>query len=253
MARNPFETLITEGKKTPKALGLAAIGFGLIESIGQNAIAKASARYSKSVSDYEVTKYKYNAQMVDYEIRDLMRRTNKNVENYEKEINKVVGSQKATLANRGISLDSDIAKEFDAETRLNGALDIETIRNNAWKEAFGLKNKKLDMENRARLEQITGKTQYNMARQNAGIELIGGIVKAATAGGKLFGKDIYNALTPEQEANLKKLDELSDVSKKLSPQRQTRYSRKTFINKVGEGRGGVTIGSGVHIPLGGGR
>ena len=171
--------------------GLVKIGIDLIGVSGKRAAERARAKYNESIADFKANQMAFNTQLIDFELRDLTRRTDKAIRNYEKEINKVLGQQKVRQAKRGISLDSDVAIDYEAETRENGALDIETIRSNAWKKAFALKSTKLDRENAERFMRITGKTQAKIDMANADISFMAGVVGAVADGIELFGEELF--------------------------------------------------------------
>lgn len=69
---------------------------------------------------------------------DAAERGEEEVARYQRELAQVVGRQRAQAASQGLALDRDSAGQIVADAERIGAIDIETIRANAMREAMGI-------------------------------------------------------------------------------------------------------------------
>jgi len=110
------------------ATGIGSLSVGLLQS---NAI-KAQGEFQKKQSEF-------NSKIAELQARDAIRRGEKEVKKKRQSIKQIIGAQRAAFAAQGVEIDSGSALFVQQSTRHVGEMDIITIRNNAFKEAWGYK------------------------------------------------------------------------------------------------------------------
>lgn len=128
-------------------------GATLVNGYAQGEAQKAQGRYAERMSEL-------NARMIDLRADDTLKRGDQEAGVFGKKIRKLVGAQRAALGASGIAIDSGSAQAVQDETELSGKLDALTIKNNAWKEAWGLRTE-------ARNARFEGKMARTTADGNA--------------------------------------------------------------------------------------
>lgn len=147
---------------------LALAGFQIISGIHQAETIRANAALSKEINEMNAEFAELDA--YNAELNGLTQEAR-----YQNVIDATLSTQKVALASQDIDINFGSAKEFAAETKLNGFLNQVDIRNQAHATALGYKAQ-------ARSLRLSGKTaegQANLqasATQNAA--LIGGLTTA---------------------------------------------------------------------------
>lgn len=130
---------------TPPSPLFAALPDGL-NAIGSIAGAYAQARAQGLQADWQKFQYgqqrwaaDQNRQFSELMAEDAIRRGDRAAIEHTKKVRQLVGSQRAALAAQGIDVNSGSAMDTQLDAATLGAYDVETIKNNAWREAWGLK------------------------------------------------------------------------------------------------------------------
>lgn len=105
---------------------------GLASSYAQAEAAKAQGQYAETVA-------RINARFAEIEAREIKKQGERQAIEHGKKINQIVGAQRAAAAAQGILVGSGSAGQLEKETREIGYEEQQTIRNNAWRKAFGFK------------------------------------------------------------------------------------------------------------------
>lgn len=88
---------------------------------------------------FEAMKLRMNQKISQVMINDLWRQTSKDVRDYKKAVKTEIGSQRANYAAQGVNVSTGSANEMQLETAYQAEVDILTMRNNAYRQAFGYK------------------------------------------------------------------------------------------------------------------
>lgn len=157
---------------------------------GVQATSTAVNSYSQSQSTkaqgaYESQQLSLNADIADYQAQDSQRRGALSAQEAAKRANKVLGSQRASLAAQGIVLDSGSAAAIQEETQKLSVEDQMAIQMNAAREAFGFKTQSNNYRSQAGFAEMSSK---NIARNT----LISGGMNAAGQGLEGYGKWYQN-------------------------------------------------------------
>ena len=132
---------------------------------------QASAIRSQGI--WESSQMEQNAKLMDFRAKESERMGEKQAQQRAMQIKKLQGRQRAVAAAQGVEVHSGSALDVQTETAGLGALDIATIRNNAWREAWGYKVEGTNLRSSANMTRIA-------AKQNARNTLVTGGMTAAT-------------------------------------------------------------------------
>jgi hypothetical protein len=164
---------------------LALAGFQAATQIGSSIM---QAQAIKSQSKFEASQLKMNAKLQRFQASEAIRMGENEAQRHAMSVKKLMGRQRAVAAASGIEVSDGSAMDIQQETAGMGALDILTIRNNAWKQAWGYRVSATDLENQARFTKIAGKyaarSTLLTGGMNAATSIMGGM---NTAGGGTSG------------------------------------------------------------------
>lgn len=135
--------------------------------------AYAQSEAYRAQGAFQKTQSEINARLAEIQGKDTIERGEFAARTRKQETRSLTGSQRAALAAQGIDVDVGTAADIQADTQVIGAKDEMMIRNNAWREAWGLRVE-------AANSRLTGK-MANMAGRNAARNtlLTGGMNAAA--------------------------------------------------------------------------
>jgi hypothetical protein len=113
-----------------------------------------------------------NERRATLEAEDAMVRGEKEAGRYQKQVNQVIGQQRSGYAAQGVVVSSGTAAAIQEETAKMGAEDVQTIRNNAFREAMGFKSQ-------AQQYGMSGRMARRAANFSADQTLLAGGLEAA--------------------------------------------------------------------------
>lgn len=114
--------------------GLALAGAGAVGKAGGE---HAAAKGEKAGLYYQATVYENNAQYDTWRAEDAIQRGQTEEGRHRMKVSQLQGTQRASIAGRGIALDEGSPLNILEDTEYMGELDAMTIRDNANKEAWG--------------------------------------------------------------------------------------------------------------------
>lgn len=166
------------------ALATAAVG-ALVSTGAQvyNGIKQSEAIEEQAA--FQAKQLEANARLADINADSATADGNKAASKATQEGQRVVSAQRSAYAGQGVNVNTGVAKAVQDETDMFSKLDSQTIKNNAWREAWGYKVEALNGVQQAA---YTKKAGENASRNT----LIAAGLGAATTLTKSFG-DAYNA------------------------------------------------------------
>lgn len=185
---------------------MAANATQLLLGTSQLVSAYSSVEAAKSSADAlrlrgEADKFVYdtNARVSEMQAQDALQRGDKAVTQVKRQVRQTVGAQRAALAAQGVDVNEGSAVDLQAETAGFGALDALTIKNNAYREAWGYKTQALQSSLRGELALSSSRVQANNTILTGGLNALSYGLKAgayfsAMGGGR---KDDSSSLAPE--------------------------------------------------------
>jgi hypothetical protein len=152
------------------AAGAMAMGAYTMFSGVSDAAAKSEQAH------HELTMAEQNARFSELQEADAKDRGVRDAARVRGRVRQVRGSQRAALAAQGIDINSGSARDVQTDTETLGALDELTVRNNAWREAWGYKTQALNYR-------MEGQMAYKAGQSAANKSLLTGGLKALTTFG----------------------------------------------------------------------
>lgn len=171
---------------------------GLVSGIAQANAMKAQGDYAMKIGEM-------NARFAEMEAKEVIEAGDKEASEHGKQINQMVGAQKAAFAGGNIKVDSGTALAVRKQTMEIGYAEQRTIRNNAWRKAFGLQTDAFN----SRQSGIAGR---NRANQQATSTLLTGVSSFAKGVGTSY-RDNYGPGSTDKKVETKK----TEVSKIYDP------------------------------------
>lgn len=158
------------------ALMAGSAAAGGISAIGSS---YAQSQAMKSQGEYERMTMDANARLANIQAEDTIKRGNKEAAEHIKQTKKLIGSQRAAMAAQGIEVNADSALDIQAETAAMGELDALTIRNNAWREAWGYRVSASDLSFRGRFAEMAARGQSRQTLVTGGMQAAGKFAESA--------------------------------------------------------------------------
>lgn len=149
-------------------MGASMVGQGvssLFTSSAQSSAIEAQGEYQKQM-------FQMNSRLAEMQADDAIRRGDRAAYLYKKDVKRTIGNQRAALAAQGIEVNDGSALEVQMDTASQGEIDALTIKNNAYREAWGYKMEALTASSRGEYASISSKFDSSMT-------MLGGISGAA--------------------------------------------------------------------------
>jgi hypothetical protein len=160
--------------------GIVQAGSSLFSGIAQSNALEAQA-------EFQARQMEMNSQIANVKADEAISRGDREAKDVLRMGEKIKGQQRAGYAGQGVKVDSGSADYVQQETDMFSKLDAETVKNNAWREAWGYKVEAL---NNTQTAQFTRQAGRNASRNTL-------IASGLNAGGSLIKTygDYYKATT----------------------------------------------------------
>lgn len=155
------------------ALGAASGGLSL-----KGAADEASAL--RKQGDYQKDMYDFNSKIAQLQAEDAIRRGDREAVRYEKKGQQAIGASRAALAAQGVDVSSGSALDVQTDIAEQAAVGAVTIRNNAWREAWGYKVQAESYSQKGFMER-------EAAQEKAKATMLTGVANTLAIGGKMAG------------------------------------------------------------------
>lgn len=159
------------------------------QGVGAMAGAIGQSHSLKVQGEVQQKLYDMNVRMAEYQAKDTLRMGERAVDLHRQKTKSLIGTQRVNLAAQGIDLESGSALDIQNNTKYMSELDVMTIKNNAWRQAWGFKMDALSSSFRGEVARMSG----NNAGRNT---LLTGILDSTTYGMKGY----YYANQPATKA-----------------------------------------------------
>lgn len=151
-------------------------GIAAVSVVASTSAAQGQASAAKAQAEYQAKQARQNAELLEIQKREILTQGNDQAVDMSQQVSQLIGSQKVSLAAQGIEIDSGSAFDLQEEARNFGQQDIETIRNNAKKQAWGISIEQENLRKGADFTERAGEVQAN------NIMLANGLSAVNTAG-----------------------------------------------------------------------
>ncbi len=150
---------------------------GLVSGITELSSSYSNAQADQSVANFKANQLNLNAQVADIQGQSTLQAASQDVGLMGKKIGSEIGTQRAMAASQGVVADTGSAAEIQKSTRVEGALSEETIKSNAWKQAWGFGVEASNDTSEAAMTQLEGKAQSQNTMLTGGMKFLGDIIK----------------------------------------------------------------------------
>ena len=144
---------------------------------------KGSADEAKALrkqGDYQKDMYDFNASIAKLQAEDAIKRGEREAIRYEKKGQQAIGASRAALAAQGVDVSSGSALDVQTDIAEQAAVGAVTIRNNAWRQAWGYKVQ-------AESYSQTGFMEREAAQAKAKSTMLTGVANTLAIGGRMAG------------------------------------------------------------------
>lgn len=159
------------------AISAGTMGLSAVSAYMESESIKAKGKHDRMVAEQ-------NARFAELQGEDAIKRGDKDAARVKQASKAMAGSQRASLAAQGVAVDTGSAAEVQEETQVLGALDALTVKNNAWREAWGLKVQADNYRSQARMAEMGS----NRAVQNT---LLTGGINAAASMASIYSRENF--------------------------------------------------------------
>lgn len=163
------------------ALAIAAIASEAVNARSQIAAggaAKRAGRAQQDAANSQASLDEQNAAVAEQQATDALARGTEEAGKFRQQINGLISSQKTAAAASNLDVNFGSAVDVRRDAEFLGEQDLNTIRLNAQREAYGYTAEGADLRARARIARKTGQFQYD-----AGVSAAHGAYASAVAGG----------------------------------------------------------------------
>lgn len=157
---------------------LLAISSGVqgASSLGQG-YAQMGAKVAQG--DFEQRMAEMNARRADFLAEDAIKRGERDAAKVKKRGQQVIGAQRAAMAAQGIEVNDGSALAIQEDTAAMAAEDAVTVKNNAWREAWGFRVKAEDTRGAGRMARMSARREGRMSFLTGGMQAAGHFLNAA--------------------------------------------------------------------------
>jgi hypothetical protein len=153
-------------------MAIVAAGMTALTMVVQGIQGYRQARADRLEGQYLERQAQTNARMANYQAEDAIARGDKEALSHKIMTNKFIGSQRAAMAAQGLDLEADDAAAIQEESKVAGAIDAQTIKNNAWKEAWGYRVQAEDFTQKGQFARITSKLKADNTILTSGLGIL---------------------------------------------------------------------------------
>lgn len=146
-------------------------GASIYEGYAQGQALKAKANLDSKL-------FEMNAQLSETKANDATARGEKEASRVKLNTKQVIGRQRAALAAQGIDVESGTPLQAQEDAAAAGAQDVLTVRNNAWREAWGYRVEAQNARTQGIFGQQTAKMMASTSLLTGGLRAVGDLAKA---------------------------------------------------------------------------
>jgi len=171
------------------------MGMGAYAGMGAMSMFSASqqAEAQRAQGDYAVRQAEAQAEFAGMQSDDALKRGDRAASRYGQQVRGAIGGQRAALAAQGIDVNTGSAAASQEDIAAAGAEDMMTIRNNAWREAWGYRVQASQGLGQARMGQLGADNNARMTLLTGGIQAanwgLEGMRARNSAPSRRYGRD----------------------------------------------------------------
>ncbi len=153
------------------ASSMMAVAMG-VQSANSAASAYNQSQALKTQGEYQSQQANANARISEIKAKDAIERGQKDSNALRKKSNQFIGSQRVAAAASGADVDKGVSLELQTEAKVMSELDMMTITNNAWREAWGYRVEANDTRGQGRFAQMAAKSEAKQTMLTGGLQAL---------------------------------------------------------------------------------
>jgi len=165
MAETKSQEISAFGAVAGLAASIVGAGVGFAGSINKGRAIRASARFERTQIGLEMARAEFHA-------RDVTRRGAIAANEHMARVRGLIGAQRAALAGQNVDIATGSAAQVIAQTEALGEVDAATIRNNAFRQAFGYKSQIIGLTAKARAVRAGANLEERMTVLTGGLKFV---------------------------------------------------------------------------------
>jgi hypothetical protein len=139
----------------------------MISAYGQSEALKTQGQYQERMADL-------NAKSMEWQADQVIEKGNEDASAYRRKMRQLEGKQKVAMAAGGLDTTSGSAAELLAETQTISVLDQATIKNNAYRAAWGLKSEASNLRGAGEFARVSSESQSRQTLVTGGLNAVSG-------------------------------------------------------------------------------
>lgn len=156
-------------------------GMYAVQAVNAYSTGQNEARAIRGKAAYDSMMARSNERLSLMNADDATKRGDLAAGKVRRDASRTLGAQKVNAAAQGLDINSGSAADLQAETQNMSEADINTIKNNAWREAWGYRVQANNYEGQARMTEIGGKYGAKATALTGGIQAAGYIAQGGYA------------------------------------------------------------------------
>lgn len=147
----------------------ALVGSFLVAGGSQLYGGVTQANAAREQGAYQRQQYEFNSRIAKLQSADALARGEETARNVGRAGEKIQSAQRAAFAGQGVDVDSGSAAATQIETAGLTAHDVQTVKNNAWLEAWGYRVQAADLSNKGQFAQRAAENSANNTLLTGGL------------------------------------------------------------------------------------
>jgi hypothetical protein len=173
-------------------MGASAMGLAYAaQAVGSVSSSVSQASAIRQQADYQSTMAEQNARLATIKSQDASQRGEVAAQNAARENRQRVGAQRAAIAAQGVNANTGSAAAVQSSQEAVGALTEATIRNNAWREAWGYKVEAANDTAQSKFTKAAADSAVRNTLLTGGMQALSSLGKAGYAGKDLDFSDPF--------------------------------------------------------------
>ena len=166
--------------------GLQAGAFGL-QAAASLGSAFAQSEALRAQGQFQRAMVEINNRFAEERAKDTLQAGNQMAAKIKRKASLTIGAQRAVAAAQGIDVASGSITDQIYDTKTQSEDEILTIKNNAWREAFGIRTQAAVNLNEAKFRERASNSAANQTLMTGGLNALGNIAQGVSFGMKQYG------------------------------------------------------------------
>jgi len=142
--------------------------------------AKNSADAIERQSAFEAMQLEHNAKLLEFQKEDIQAQLDDDAAKRYEDARRLIGDQKVTMAAQGVTVEGGIGEQLMQEELSFASDDVQTLKNNAWRQTLGIEIEQENLKTQAKFTRIGGKEKARSTLVTGGLQGLSNIAQGAS-------------------------------------------------------------------------